>query len=212
MSRPATNNDKSRPPGKQPFSFKHPFANTTRQDAARGVSGVVSVLGFIFWPLGLLYFILTLPIALWRQRHRFFPFGVRVGRGMFWNAMVIYLSLGGLLAAIIANVANRIVADTLFALLGLTVGSSAVAVGIGRLHDRDISGWWILLYYGAPFLIAVGLVIVQPAMDAIGAGEVIILYFMIWTLIALGFRRGTPGPNRFGPEVVRRASAPKPPA
>ena len=27
---------------------------------------------------------------------------------------------------------------------------SAFAVGVKRLHDRDKSGWWILLFYLAP--------------------------------------------------------------
>lgn len=49
----------------------------------------------------------------------------------------------------------------------------AIAVGIKRCHDRDRSGWFLL----------VGLI------PIVGG---------IWLLIDLGFLRGTAGPNRFG--------------
>lgn len=50
----------------------------------------------------------------------------------------------------------------------------AVLVYIKRWHDRDKSGWWMLI-------------MLLPIIDA------------IWALIELGFLPGTPGPNRFGP-------------
>jgi uncharacterized membrane protein YhaH (DUF805 family) len=58
----------------------------------------------------------------------------------------------------------------IFALLSLI---PAIIVHIKRFHDRDKSGWWVLI----------GLI------PIIGA---------IWLLIELGFLKGTPGPNRFG--------------
>lgn len=53
----------------------------------------------------------------------------------------------------------------------------SIIVHIKRFHDRDKSGWWVLI----------GLI------PIIGA---------IWLLIELGFLKGTPGPNRFGPPVT----------
>jgi uncharacterized membrane protein YhaH (DUF805 family) len=52
-----------------------------------------------------------------------------------------------------------------------------VIVYIKRFHDRDKSGWWVLI----------GLI------PIIGA---------IWLPIELGFLKGTPRPNRFGPPVT----------
>jgi len=49
-----------------------------------------------------------------------------------------------------------------------------VAISVQRLHDRDKSGFWLI-----PMLLIPG-------------GS-------IWMIIELGFLRGTPGPNRFGP-------------
>ena len=62
----------------------------------------------------------------------------------------------------------------IFALLSLI---PAIIVHIKRFHDRDKSGWWVLI----------GLI------PIIGA---------IWLLIELGFLKGTPGPNRFGSPVA----------
>jgi uncharacterized membrane protein YhaH (DUF805 family) len=62
----------------------------------------------------------------------------------------------------------------IFALLTLI---PIIIVYIKRFHDRDKSGWWVLI----------GLI------PVIGA---------IWLLIELGFLKGTPGPNRFGPPVT----------
>ena len=53
----------------------------------------------------------------------------------------------------------------------------SIIVYIKRFHDRDKSGWWVLI----------GLI------PIIGA---------IWLLIELGFLKGTDGPNRFGPPVT----------
>jgi uncharacterized membrane protein YhaH (DUF805 family) len=53
----------------------------------------------------------------------------------------------------------------------------SIFVHIKRFHDRDKSGWWVLM----------GLV------PVIGA---------LWFLIELGFLAGTPGPNRFGGPVM----------
>ncbi|KLN59325.1 hypothetical protein WH96_18325 [Kiloniella spongiae] len=51
---------------------------------------------------------------------------------------------------------------------------STIVVQIKRWHDRDKSGWWILINL-VPY---------------IGG---------IWALVENGFLRGTAGPNRFGP-------------
>ena len=59
----------------------------------------------------------------------------------------------------------------LFALASLI---PATLVYIKRWHDRDKSGWWMLI----------------TLVPIIGS---------IWLLIELGFLAGTPGVNRFGP-------------
>lgn len=53
----------------------------------------------------------------------------------------------------------------------------SLANGVKRCHDRNKSGWWLVLMWLACFTI-------------IGA---------LWPLIELGFLDGTQGPNKFGP-------------
>jgi uncharacterized membrane protein YhaH (DUF805 family) len=57
----------------------------------------------------------------------------------------------------------------------LFVGSLAGAVK--RLHDRDRSGWFYLIFF----------------VPVIGT---------LWLLVELGFLRGTQGENRFGPDPL----------
>ena len=79
---------------------------------------------------------------------------------------------------------------------------SAFAVGVKRLHDRDKSGWWILLFYLAPSVLgSIANTSEQPLAGFIlGVGSFVI---SIWALVELGFLRGTVGPNRYGPDPLQ---------
>lgn len=60
------------------------------------------------------------------------------------------------------------------------------AVMVKRLHDRDKSAWWLLLWWGV---------------SAIGGPftfGLVSLAIGIWMFIELGCLAGTPGPNRYG--------------
>ena len=59
-------------------------------------------------------------------------------------------------------------------IFALLVFIPAILVYIKRFHDRDKSGWWMLI-------------VLIPIVGA------------IWFLVELGFLAGTPGLNRFGP-------------
>ena len=61
--------------------------------------------------------------------------------------------------------------------LGVVVFWIWLATGIKRWHDQDKSGWWMLI-------------LLIPVVGA------------VWYLIACGFRPGTAGPNRFGPDPL----------
>ncbi|NQU61538.1 MAG: DUF805 domain-containing protein [Rhodospirillales bacterium] len=53
----------------------------------------------------------------------------------------------------------------------------AFAIGVKRLKDRDMAGWWSLI-------------------------GIIPLVGQIWALVTLGFFKGTDGENRFGPDPL----------
>jgi uncharacterized membrane protein YhaH (DUF805 family) len=127
-----------------------------------------------------------------------FSFQGRINRAKYWIAIITYISL---VIALIGfgfffrfNAIFFVIAAIVF--VALTV--SGLAVGIKRLHDRDMSAWWLLVFYLLP-----------PVLDGLGRALGIPLIFSlaasavsIWALVVLGFLRGTSGTNRYGPDPL----------
>ena len=93
--------------------------------------------------------------------------------------------------------------------IGLFIGG--IALGAKRLHDRDKSAWWLLLFYVVPSaLVGVGALMFFYGIGAEAAGGIIsgVIFwvlgigFTIWAFVELGCLRGTLGPNRFGPDPL----------
>jgi len=110
-----------------------------------------------------------------------FSFQGRVNRAKFW------------LVAIVATVVVSIVIGIVFG--GMAAGSNSsnalgamgvvggilllwinLAVAVKRCHDRNRSGWFVLLSL-VPFL-------------------------NIWYIVEVGFLKGTTGPNTYGPDPL----------
>ncbi len=234
MNSPATD-----PANKNPLAKISPApatAPTTRRVTKDGIRGLVSILfiigSFVAWPLT---FVIGLIVGLPQMRHQIFPFRSRVGRKQFWAMLgglygCVALLVFGILAGVIEAAGwPPAVGYAIYGVVGAAFAFSAVTVAIGRLHDREISGLWILLYYGTPAL-AIALYFAMPLAAARGlisnslsdTATGIALFvawpFICWTIFALGCQRGTVGPNRFGPEVSwgrvtpPREQAPRSPA
>jgi uncharacterized membrane protein YhaH (DUF805 family) len=129
-----------------------------------------------------------------------FGFSGRINRAKYWLAALIYLVVmliavglafaGGMVMMLFLVVAVIIYAPVII---------SGIAVGIKRLHDRDKSGWWLLVFYVLPGVLSglanqVGLqVILSLASFALS----------IWGFVELGCLRGTAGPNQYGPDPLQ---------
>jgi uncharacterized membrane protein YhaH (DUF805 family) len=76
---------------------------------------------------------------------------------------------------------------------------TTLAAAVKRLHDRDKSGWWMLVFGALP--IALG-----AASGLMGdAGLVAILAacgVWLWGFIEFGCLKGTTGPNVYGPDPL----------
>lgn len=109
----------------------------------------------------------------------------------------------------------------LMLILDLSIFYSQLALVVKRLHDRDRSAWWLVPMWVIPWglLALAGLFLPDEAAVSIddisplgtGVGLILTLLalaFLIWTLIELGFRRGTPGPNRFGADPLDQLADP----
>jgi uncharacterized membrane protein YhaH (DUF805 family) len=155
--------------------------------------------------------------------HLLFDFSGRINRAKYWLAVVFWTLVFLLTCGIVLYLIGRGVSDFSADDVGSVIASfgigivvvvlvmipmviSGFAIGIKRLHDRDKSGWWILLFYFGP-----------PVLDAIGrAADASIISFVlslasfaiaIWALVELGFLRGTPGPNQYGPDPLAKPTA-----
>jgi uncharacterized membrane protein YhaH (DUF805 family) len=120
-----------------------------------------------------------------------FGFRGRITRAKFWLValaifvveLILFAALGGN-AAMWANPQAALaaigpVAGIVFLIFGVVVTWISLAVAVKRFHDRDKTGWWMLIVF----------------VPVIGG---------LWYLIECGFLRGTEGPNPFGPDPLAR--------
>ncbi len=96
----------------------------------------------------------------------------RVGRQDYWMKLFVPILVVAIILGIVArgNTAVSIV-------FNLLVLWPSLAVSIKRWHDRDKTGWWVLI-------------------------NLIPIIGWIWALVENGFLKGTEGDNRFGPSPV----------
>ena len=73
---------------------------------------------------------------------------------------------------------------------------ASISLGVRRLHDLNLSGWWMLLGSGAL------LSTVNTGNTAIDLAAAILFYIAQLFNLFLIFFRGTKGPNRFGEDPV----------
>jgi uncharacterized membrane protein YhaH (DUF805 family) len=142
----------------------------------------------------------------WQQL--FFSFGGRINRARYWLAVLIYVVFGAVVAgigvALTGTIEPREISPVWLipaAALYIVLVVSGLAVAVKRLHDRDKSGWWVLLFYLVPGILSgVGNATGNPAIAILfGLGALII---SIWAFIEFGCLRGTIGSNRFGPDPL----------
>ncbi len=103
---------------------------------------------------------------------KYVTFSGRACRSEYW-----FFALFVVIVDVVANVVDAAAGTSLLGvIIGLALFLPNLAVSVRRLHDIDRSGWWVLL----------GLIPV--------VGWVIVI---VWACT-----RGTPGPNRFGPDSL----------
>lgn len=107
-----------------------------------------------------------------------FSFNGRIPRKTYWLWGVLALLGAAAGISMLLRIAG-VGETTTEMLVQLLVVWPAVAVSVKRWHDRNKSGWWVLI----------------NLIPVVGA---------LWTLVENGFLRGTPGPNRFGDDLTGR--------
>lgn len=102
---------------------------------------------------------------------RLFSFEGRINRQTYWIMAIVFFIIYAVLAALLQSGNNGLLALATIVEIALIIPS--LTTGVKRWHDRDKSGWWVLI----------------ALVPVIG---------WLWSLIELGFLPGTPGNNRFG--------------
>jgi uncharacterized membrane protein YhaH (DUF805 family) len=198
MSSPATD-----PIGSKPAPAASPARPGIKAGRAASVLSLLMLLGSIFlWPI---FFLIGTVSGLVQVRGLLFPIGHRARRKHLWCVILIYLGVGFLPIAMIHAAASeqdisRTVAAVLISGLGAAIAASLLAVSISRLHDRNLSGWWIFFYCGIPAAAIATLALGNPPQWEFTVSVLLVTVFVPWAIFALGCRAGTIGPNRFGEE------------
>ncbi|MGF7161418.1 uncharacterized membrane protein YhaH (DUF805 family) [Rhodoligotrophos appendicifer] len=103
----------------------------------------------------------------------FLSYEGRINRALWWLGLICTVLLSGLGVIVFGH-------DSVLAWLwNLILLYPSLCIYIKRCHDRDQSGWWVLL-------------LLVPVVG------------FLWALINLGIMQGTRGPNRFGPDPLGR--------
>jgi uncharacterized membrane protein YhaH (DUF805 family) len=149
-----------------------------------------------------------------------FGYQGRIDRAKYWLAVLVYsvayfvaYSLAYFVAWIIGfSSASNVLTPLLLGVVALV----SIFVTTRRLHDRNKSGWWLLVFCFASSLLAItGIDIASVAKATFSIVPIIIgsLFLMsafaviIWAFVELFCLPGTVGPNRYGPDLL----APPPP-
>ena len=144
--------------------------------------------------------------------HLFFKFDGRVNRAKFWIAALIFAAINVVLAILGYVTDQSTVFQALNSMLGIVILISSIAVGVKRLHDRNKSGWYLLLFYLVPsILVVIGVLIGAFAEDStiIATGLGLLAFAIgVWAFIEMGCLRGTIGVNQYGPDPVAPATIP----
>ncbi len=107
-----------------------------------------------------------------------------IGVGFFTSIVANFTFMPAYVAMVMAAMNGQTPDPSSFgpaAMAGLAIWFASLwpglALNVKRCHDRDKSGWFLLVYW-------------LVSLTIIGA---------LWPLIELGFLDGTPGPNKYGP-------------
>jgi uncharacterized membrane protein YhaH (DUF805 family) len=125
----------------------------------------------------------------------------RIGRKTFWIAIAVLVA-----AEILAHfVAEALQGDRLSAIIDLAFTYPEFAIAAKRANDRDLPIWILIVFFGGgavlDLLTVLGLAGNNEEPSVLSLLIAVPFTVMLVALmIELGFRRGTIGPNRYGPD------------
>lgn len=138
-----------------------------------------------------------------------FSFSGRINRKPFWLVtlslfvimivvvIAVFAIWGG--AIISGNLSGLGVLAVLLLIVYIPLLWISLALGAKRLHDRNKSAWWLVVFWLVPGIL-------QGIGEQIGTAGIALtvaaIAISIWGLVELGFLRGTVGSNQYGPDPL----------
>ena len=135
-----------------------------------------------------------------------FSFRGRLNRKRYWMTVIVTMAVI-ILLLLLALVMMReqrfefaVLTVVILLLLYIPLIWIGLAIGAKRLHDRDKSAWWLLVFYVLPGILSS----LGNQMDDLGFLILHVVSFAItvWAFVELGCLRGTLGPNQYGPDPL----------
>jgi uncharacterized membrane protein YhaH (DUF805 family) len=142
-----------------------------------------------------------------------FMFGAsgRINRAKYWRSILVYI-VAGMMTAVILYTAAGIAAPLFIAMVVLVLIPWLIwglSFTTERLHDRDKSAWWLVVFYVLPGV----LTRIADISPFTGVTDTVLRYILalaafalsIWGFVEIGCLRGTPGENFYGPDPLAQA-------
>jgi len=141
----------------------------------------------------------------------FTGFNGRISRTTFWIG-VAALTVAELLSHLLAE---QLQGDRLSAIVDLAYAYPEFAVALKRAHDRNLPLWLLVAFFIASAFLDLLTVLEmtgtddQPSATSIAIALPFTILGLV-LLVELGFRRGTIGPNQYGPDPLGPTAPPPP--
>jgi uncharacterized membrane protein YhaH (DUF805 family) len=142
-----------------------------------------------------------------------FLFGAsgRINRAKYWRSTLLF-AVAGLMTAVILFTAAGIAAPIFIVMVVLVLVPWllwGLSITTERLHDRDKSAWWLMLFYLVPGVLGQ----LAKSVWFAGAAGTVLHYILalsafaltIWGFVEIGCLRGTAGSNTYGPDPLLQA-------
>ena len=127
----------------------------------------------------------------------------RIGRKTFWIAVAV-LSVAEIVAHFIAE---QVQGDRLSAIVDVAFVYPEFALAVKRAHDRNMPVVFLIVFFAASAFLDLLTVLEMTGTDDEPSSISVLIavpftILALFLLVELGFRRGTPGPNQYGPDPL----------
>ena len=135
----------------------------------------------------------------------FNSFHGRIGRQAFWFALILTIVAQFAVQA----VAEQVQGDRLSAIVDLAFTYPQFAVTIKRAQDREMPNWVLIAFFAAnaflDLLVVLDLAGTNENPNLLSLAVAVPLTVVgLALLVELGFRKGTEGPNQYGPDPLAK--------